>query len=75
MTIFSFLSHRALNHIFLLQEENQQGLREHFDDELWQNVFSEIYAQYSYVAVPECVFNLCGSVLKVMYEFKVYNEW
>ncbi|CAI2190111.1 20561_t:CDS:10 [Funneliformis geosporum] len=55
----------ALNHIFLLQEENQQGLREHFDDELWQNIFSEIYAQYPYVAVPEGVFNLCGSVLKI----------
>ena len=71
---FSFFPHRALNHIFLLQEENQQELQEHFDDELWQNIFFEIYVQYPYVAVPEYVFNLCGSVLKVMYKFKVSNE-
>lgn len=65
MEILSVDEELALNHIFLLQEENQQGFREHFDDELWHNTFSEIYAQYPYVAVPECVFNLCGSVLKI----------
>ncbi|CAI2173452.1 16406_t:CDS:2 [Funneliformis geosporum] len=31
----------TLNHIFLFQEENPQGLHEYFDDEPWQCIFSE----------------------------------
>ncbi|CAG8498783.1 13787_t:CDS:2 [Acaulospora morrowiae] len=43
----------ALNHIFLFQEENPQGLYEYFDDESWKCVFSEIRTQYPYISAPE----------------------
>ncbi|CAG8836929.1 20447_t:CDS:2, partial [Cetraspora pellucida] len=55
----------ALSHVFLFQEENLQGLREFFDDELWQCIFLEIRTQYSYIDIPECVFDLCGTVVKI----------
>ncbi|CAG8499013.1 19872_t:CDS:2 [Racocetra fulgida] len=44
---------------------NLQGLREFFDDELWQCIFLEIRTQYSYVDIPERVFDLCGTVVKI----------
>ncbi|RHZ56134.1 hypothetical protein Glove_406g14 [Diversispora epigaea] len=55
----------ALNHIFLFQEENPQELHEYFDDESWQCVFSEIRTQYPYIDVPENVFDLCGTIVKI----------
>ncbi|CAG8808598.1 8252_t:CDS:2, partial [Gigaspora rosea] len=55
----------ALSHVFLFQEEKLQGLREFFDNELWQCIFSEIRTQYSYIEIPECVFDLCATVVKV----------
>ncbi|CAG8702277.1 12387_t:CDS:2, partial [Dentiscutata erythropus] len=55
----------ALNHIFLFQEENPQGLYEYFDDESWKCVFSEIRTQYPYISVPEHVLDLCGTNVKI----------
>ncbi|CAG8656398.1 3598_t:CDS:10, partial [Ambispora gerdemannii] len=55
----------ALSHIFLFQEENPQELHEYFDDESWQCVFSEIRTQYPYIDVPERVFDLCGTIVKI----------
>ncbi|CAG8563236.1 3262_t:CDS:2, partial [Cetraspora pellucida] len=62
----------ALSHVFLFQEENLQGLREFFDDELWQCIFLEIRTQYSYVNISERVFDLCGTVVKCRTEIKSY---
>ncbi|CAG8605781.1 637_t:CDS:2, partial [Cetraspora pellucida] len=63
----------ALNHIFLFQEENPQGLYEYFDDESWKCVFSEIRTQYPYISVPEHVLDLCGTIVKVESERRVFN--
>ncbi|KAF0472439.1 hypothetical protein F8M41_025011 [Gigaspora margarita] len=45
-TILNSDEELALSHVFLFQEENLQGLREFFDDELWQCIFSEIRTKF-----------------------------
>ncbi|RUS29057.1 hypothetical protein BC938DRAFT_481112 [Jimgerdemannia flammicorona] len=55
----------ALSYIFLFQEENPEGLREQFDDELWSGLFAEIRTQYPYLTIPDGVFEICERVARV----------
>ncbi|CAJ0751561.1 9838_t:CDS:2, partial [Entrophospora sp. SA101] len=58
----------ALSHIFVLQEENLQGLSQYFKEELWQQLFDNIRSKYPHQPVPTAVLDLVNKVMNVMAE-------
>ncbi|CAJ0906422.1 1097_t:CDS:2, partial [Entrophospora sp. SA101] len=57
----------ALSHIFVLQEENLQGLSQYFKEELWQQLFDNIRSKYPHQPVPTAVHDLVNKVMNITY--------
>ena len=62
-----FLFYRILSHVFVFQEQSSHGLCEHFDDELWAELFAEFRGLYPYAPIPDKISNLFLNIVNVIY--------
>ncbi|GES85296.1 hypothetical protein GLOIN_2v1739297 [Rhizophagus clarus] len=54
-----------LSHVFVFQEQSSHGLCEHFDDELWAELFAEFRGLYPYAPIPDKISNLFLNIVKI----------
>lgn len=64
----------ALSHVFVFREEDPHGIREYFDDELWEDIFAEIQSLYPYPPIPERDYKMFSSVVKIACENSSHRD-
>ncbi|KAF0489652.1 hypothetical protein F8M41_022016 [Gigaspora margarita] len=69
---FSF--YRALSHVFVFQKESPCGLCEHFDDELWEDLFVEFQELYPLSSIPDMIYDLFANIIKITCETQNRRE-
>ncbi|CAG8631064.1 12707_t:CDS:10, partial [Dentiscutata heterogama] len=64
----------ALSHVFVFQEESPCGLCEHFDDELWEDLFVEFQELYPFYSIPNMIYDLFANIIKITCETQNRRE-
>lgn len=64
----------ALSHVFVFQKESPCGLCEHFDDELWEDLFVEFQELYPLSSIPDMIYDLFANIIKITCETQNRRE-